>query len=70
MCVPEISDSQRKVLSDWRRFLPEGEPDTLDEYLKQHVYRQTSRWMARVLEASGLVQVESGPPLKVLLVAD
>ena len=45
----------------------EGEPQTLDEYLKLHVRRSTSRWIARVLETAGLVEIDTGRPLMIRL---
>lgn len=48
-------------------FVVEGEGGTLDEYLKDCISRQTSRWVAVVLEAAGVVRVDKGPPLRVRL---
>ena len=48
-------------------FVVAGEPGTLDEYLKDCISRQTSRWIAVVLEQAGVVQVDKGPPLRVQL---
>lgn len=45
-----------------------GEPDTLDEYLKGCISRQTSRWVAVVLHEAGVVRVDQGPPLRVQLI--
>lgn len=44
-----------------------GEIDTLDEYLKHCISRQTSRWVAVVLKEAGIVRVDEGPPLRVRL---
>jgi len=44
-----------------------GEVDTLDEYLKRCISRQTSRWVAVVLKEAGVVRVDEGPPLRVRL---
>lgn len=49
------------------QFTTEGEADTLDGYLKPWVKVQTSRWLARVLEVAGLVNVDTGRPLRVRL---
>lgn len=49
------------------QFTTEGEADTLDGYLKPWVKVQTSRWLARVLEVAGLVEVDPGRPLHVRL---
>jgi hypothetical protein len=43
------------------------EPNTLDEYLKGCIARQTSRWVAVVLQKAGVVRVDPGPPLRVQL---
>lgn len=48
-------------------FVVQGERGTLDEYLKDCISRQTSRWVAVVLEAAGVVRVDKGPPLRVRL---
>ncbi len=48
-------------------YIVEGEPGTLDEYLKDCISRQTSRWVAVVLREAGVVIVDKGPPLRVLL---
>lgn len=48
-------------------YVVEGERDTLDEPLKQCVNRQTSRWVAVVLQEAGIVDVDAGPPLQVRL---
>lgn len=45
-----------------------GEEDTLDEYLKGCISRQTSRWVAVVLQKAGVVRVDSGPPLRIELI--
>ncbi len=44
-----------------------GERGTLDEYLKDCISRQTSRWVAVVLQEAGVVRVDEGPPLRVQL---
>lgn len=44
-----------------------GEPGTLDEHLKDCISRQTSRWVAVVLQEAGVVRVDKGPPLRVQL---
>jgi hypothetical protein len=44
-----------------------GERGTLDEYLKGCITRQTSRWVAVVLQEAGVVRVDQGPPLRVEL---
>ncbi len=49
------------------QFTTEGEADTLDGYLKPWVKVQTSRWLARVLEVAGPVEVDTGGPLRVRL---
>jgi hypothetical protein len=46
-------------------YVMRGEPDTLDEYLKGCISRQTSRWVAVVLHEAGVVRVDKGPPLRV-----
>jgi hypothetical protein len=44
-----------------------GELGTLDEYLKDCISRQTSRWVAVVLREAGVVRIDQGPPLRVQL---
>jgi hypothetical protein len=44
-----------------------GERGTLDEHLKGCISRQTSRWVAVVLQEAGVVRVDQGPPLRVQL---
>jgi len=44
-----------------------GERGTLDESLKDCISRQTSRWVAVVLQEAGVVRVDEGPPLRVQL---
>ena len=50
-------------------FSMDGEPDTLDEYLKGFTGVLTSRWVARVLEEAGVVETDRGPPLMIRLIA-
>jgi hypothetical protein len=49
-------------------YVMDGETDTLDEYLKGCISRQTSRWVAVVLKEAGVVRVDEGPPLRVDLI--
>jgi hypothetical protein len=49
-------------------YVMDGETDTLDEYLKGCISRQTSRWVAVVLKEAGVVRVDEGPPLRVELI--
>jgi hypothetical protein len=49
-------------------YVMSGEPDTLDEYLKGCIARQTSRWVAVVLKQAGVVRVDPGQPLRVELI--
>jgi len=51
-------------------YMKEGEPETLDAYLKHHVYRQTANYVTRVLEAAGMVQVDLSRPLEIRLIAN
>ena len=57
---------------DWMKvggtYLMDGEPDTLDEYLKGFTGTSTSRWVARVLEEAGIVEIDTGPPLMIRLI--
>jgi hypothetical protein len=46
-----------------------GARGTLDEPLKACITRQTSRWVAVVLQEAGIVDVDRGPPLRVKLTA-
>jgi hypothetical protein len=48
-------------------YVMEGERGTLDEYLKDCISRQTSRWVAVVLQEAGVVRVDPGPPLRIQL---
>jgi len=45
-------------------------PGTLDAYLKQHVRRATAGWMAAVLEAANLVDIDRRPPARLRLRAE
>jgi hypothetical protein len=44
-------------------YVVDGELGTLDECLKACISRQTSRWVAVVLEEAGILRVDKGPPL-------
>ena len=46
----------------------EGEPGTLDEYLKTCTPVNTARWVAVLLEAAGVVAVLPGRPVLVAMV--
>jgi hypothetical protein len=48
-------------------YVVEGERGTLDEYLKDCISRQTSRWVAVVLKEAGIVRIDPGPPMQVQL---
>jgi hypothetical protein len=48
-------------------YVVDGEQGTLDEYLKDCITRQTSRWVTVVLHEAGVLQVDTGPPLRVEL---
>lgn len=50
------------------QFSTEGQAETLDEYLKRWLKRDVARWLARVLEVAGVVEVDAGRPLRVRLV--
>ncbi|MBM2812826.1 MAG: hypothetical protein HW416_3585 [Chloroflexi bacterium] len=41
----------------------EGEPGTLDEYLKQCIKRDTAHYIAAVLADAGIIQTATGRPL-------
>ena len=45
----------------------EGQPGTLDEYLKGCTAVNTARWVAVVLEAAGIVEVLAERPVRVRL---
>ncbi len=45
----------------------EGEPGTLDGFVKQWQSTNVARWLVRVLEVAGLVEVDRGPPLRLRL---
>ena len=49
------------------KFSVEGEPDTLDDYLKRFTKVLTSRWVARVLVEAGIVEANSDRPLRIRL---
>lgn len=46
----------------------DSKPDTLDWYLKQHIYRATAGWLASILEASGIVEIDRNKPQRVRLI--
>jgi len=64
--IPELL-AGREWVKVGGTFSVEGEPDTLDGYLKGFVGVSTSRWVARVLEEAGIVEVDVGRPLRVRL---
>ena len=45
----------------------EGDPNTLDGYLKGCIYRATANWVARVLEKAGVVELDGQRPLSLRL---
>ena len=45
-----------------------GRPGTLDAYLKQSVHRNTASWMAALLEAAGLIEIDRSTPCQMRLV--
>ena len=49
------------------QFSVEGEPDTLDGYLKRFTRVSTSRWVSRVLVEAGIVEADSDLPLRIRL---
>jgi hypothetical protein len=44
-----------------------GNPGTLDEYLKQHVKRQTANYVAVLLDGAGVVELDRSRPARVRL---
>lgn len=49
------------------QFSTEGQTDTLDQYLKRWLKRDVARWLVRVLEVAGVVEVDDGRPLRLRL---
>ncbi len=49
------------------RYETAGEPSTLDGYLKGCIKRATAGWVAAVLEAAGIMDVDRSRPTKVRL---
>jgi hypothetical protein len=49
------------------KFSVDGEPGTLDEHLKRYLKRDVARWLARVLELAGVVELGATRPLSVRL---
>lgn len=47
--------------------ITEGQPGTLDEYLKTCVHVNTARWVAVVLAEAGVVGIVPGRPVRVRL---
>ncbi len=47
-----------------------GTPGTLDAHLKQYLKRATAGWVAVVLEAAGVVELDRARPARVRLKAD
>jgi hypothetical protein len=45
----------------------DGDPSTLDGYLKGCINGATANWVARVLYEAGVIHVDQGPPLRVRL---
>jgi hypothetical protein len=48
-------------------FTSSATPGTLDAYLKLHVRRATAGWVAALLEAAGVVQIDRRPPARIRL---
>jgi hypothetical protein len=69
-CLESIPDFLREQ-ADWvpagGAHRVEGEPGTLDEYLKRYLKRDVARWLVRVLGDAGVVEVSKGPPLRLRL---
>jgi hypothetical protein len=49
------------------KFSVAGEPGTLDQHLKRYLKRDVARWLARVLDLAGVVELGSTRPLSVRL---
>jgi len=49
------------------RFSVAGEPGTLDQHLKRYLKRDVARWLARVLNDAGVVDLSERPGLSVQL---
>ena len=47
------------------RYSVDADPRTLDGFLKGYIKRATAGWVAAVLEAAGLVEIDGGHPAKV-----
>lgn len=47
----------------------QGRPGTLDVYLKNHVKRATAGWVAALLEAARVVEIDRSRPAKVRLLS-
>jgi len=47
------------------RFATQTAPGSLDSYLKNHMKRATAGWVAVVLEAAGLVEIDRRRPARV-----
>lgn len=60
--IPAFLKGQGWVVAGGQ-FSTEDEADTLDEYLKRWLKRDVARWLVRVLDVAGLVEVDAGRPL-------
>lgn len=47
----------------------EGNPGTLDGYLKEYVKRNTAAWVASLLEAAGVIEIDRGSPVRIRVLA-
>jgi hypothetical protein len=45
----------------------EGQPPTLDEYLKPHVSENVGRWLALILSEAEIVLLKRGKPIRLAL---
>lgn len=58
---------QRGWVEIGSRFDVQGDPTTLDGYLKGFINRATANWVAAVLEQAGVVEIDRGRPARVRL---
>lgn len=51
-------------------FSVDGEPGSLDGYLKGHIKRATAGWVASLLEAAGVVEIDRTRPARIRLASE
>jgi hypothetical protein len=71
-CLEGVAEllSHRQWVDIAGRYETTSEAGTLDEYLKKHIKRATAGWVAALLEAAGVVEIDRRRPARVRLRTD